>query len=231
MPGMGKRDDIEPTAAPGPQEHLTDETELWRRFTETRDPAIREELVRRNLEFAKRLARRYRGASESFDDLLQVASLALRQRRRPLRPRPRHPLQRLRLADDPRRAQTPLPRPRLDRAGAARPARPHGAGREGDHRADRETAALALDRRDRRAPGPGADRRARGARGQPQPPPALARPADQPRRLRGGAPRRTGSARRTRTSSWSRGGSPSTPRSPTSTSASGWSSACASSTT
>src|SRR5215212_3140374 len=74
---MGKGEDIEPAAAPGPQERLTDEAELWRRFTESRDPAIREELVRRNLEFAKRLARRYRGASESFDDLLQVASLAL----------------------------------------------------------------------------------------------------------------------------------------------------------
>jgi len=74
---MGNKDDIEAAAAPGPREHLTDEGELWRRFTATRDPAIREELVRRNLDFAKRLARRYRGASESFDDLLQVASLAL----------------------------------------------------------------------------------------------------------------------------------------------------------
>jgi len=33
--------------------------------------------VRRNLDFAKRLALRYRGASESFDDLLQVANLGL----------------------------------------------------------------------------------------------------------------------------------------------------------
>src|SRR3954449_1239568 len=74
---MRNREDIEPAAAPGPEEHLTDERELWRRFKATGDPAIREELVRRNLEFAKRLARRYRGASESFDDLLQVASLAL----------------------------------------------------------------------------------------------------------------------------------------------------------
>ena len=73
---MGNREDIEPAAAPGPEEHLADERELWRRFTRHRDPAIREELVRRNLAFAKRLARRYRGASESFDDLLQVASLA-----------------------------------------------------------------------------------------------------------------------------------------------------------
>jgi RNA polymerase sigma-B factor len=64
-------------ALPGPQEHLAGEAELWRRFVGTRDPRIREELVERNLPFAKRLARRYRGASESFDDLLQVASLAL----------------------------------------------------------------------------------------------------------------------------------------------------------
>jgi RNA polymerase sigma-B factor len=70
-------ENIDPATAPGPREHLTDEAELWRRFTRTRDPAIREELVNRNLGLAKRLARRYRGASESFDDLLQVASLAL----------------------------------------------------------------------------------------------------------------------------------------------------------
>src|ERR1700748_2243469 len=39
--------------------------------------AAREELVRRYLPFAKNLALRYRGASESFDDLLQVANLGL----------------------------------------------------------------------------------------------------------------------------------------------------------
>ena len=53
------------------------EAELWRKFAQDRDPAIREELVRRNMPFAKRLALRYRGASESFDDLLQVANLGL----------------------------------------------------------------------------------------------------------------------------------------------------------
>lgn len=62
-------------------DHATDglasESALWRHFTETRDPATREELVRRYLPFAKSLALRYRGASESFDDLLQVASLGL----------------------------------------------------------------------------------------------------------------------------------------------------------
>src|SRR6478752_9010652 len=74
---MGYEEDSQPGTTPGPGEHLADEAELWRRFSRNRDPAIREELVRRNLPFAKRLARRYRGASESFDDLLQVASLAL----------------------------------------------------------------------------------------------------------------------------------------------------------
>jgi RNA polymerase sigma-B factor len=74
---MGKTDEIEPVPGPGPDEQLAGERDLWRRFVRHRDPAIREELVRRNLPFAKRLARRYRGASESFDDLLQVASLAL----------------------------------------------------------------------------------------------------------------------------------------------------------
>jgi RNA polymerase sigma-B factor len=66
-----------PAPSPGARERLADERELWRRFARGRDAAIREELVRRNLPFAKRLALRYRGASESFDDLLQVANLGL----------------------------------------------------------------------------------------------------------------------------------------------------------
>ena len=74
---MGHDDDSGLPATPGPGEHLAGEAELWRRFVRDRDPATREELVSRNLPFAKRLARRYRGASESFDDLVQVASLAL----------------------------------------------------------------------------------------------------------------------------------------------------------
>ena len=63
--------------SPGPGEGLASERMLWARFVKDRDPAIREELVRRYLPFAKNLALRYRGASESFDDLLQVASLGL----------------------------------------------------------------------------------------------------------------------------------------------------------
>ena len=64
-------------STPGPAEGLASERLLWERFVKDRDPAIREELVRRYLPFAKNLALRYRGASESFDDLLQVASLGL----------------------------------------------------------------------------------------------------------------------------------------------------------
>jgi RNA polymerase sigma-B factor len=64
-------------SAGGPGDGLASERELWARFAASRDPTTREELVRRYLPFAKNLALRYRGASESFDDLLQVASLGL----------------------------------------------------------------------------------------------------------------------------------------------------------
>jgi RNA polymerase sigma-B factor len=77
MPAQRPGEEVEPAPSPGTGERLAGEAELWRRFASTRDPAIREELVRRNLPFAKRLALRYRGASESFDDLLQVANLGL----------------------------------------------------------------------------------------------------------------------------------------------------------
>jgi len=66
-----------PSTPPDTEAQLARDAELWRRFDRTRDPAIREELVRRYMPFAKRLALRYRGASESFDDLLQVANLGL----------------------------------------------------------------------------------------------------------------------------------------------------------
>jgi len=68
---------IQRDPSPGPGDGLTSERVLWARFAEHRDQATREELVRRYLPFAKNLALRYRGASESFDDLLQVASLGL----------------------------------------------------------------------------------------------------------------------------------------------------------
>ena len=56
---------------------LASENALWEQFSRTRDPHVREELVNRYISFAKGLAMRYRGASESADDLIQVASLGL----------------------------------------------------------------------------------------------------------------------------------------------------------
>ena len=53
------------------------ETELLRRYAETGDPALKEELVHRFLPLARSLALRYRGASEQLEDLIQVASLGL----------------------------------------------------------------------------------------------------------------------------------------------------------
>jgi RNA polymerase sigma-B factor len=67
----------DPTPAPTPGDGLASERELWRRLAKNHDAVSREELVRRYLPFAKNLALRYRGASESFDDLLQVANLGL----------------------------------------------------------------------------------------------------------------------------------------------------------
>jgi RNA polymerase sigma-B factor len=54
-----------------------DMTVLFVRWQEHRDPLAREELVERFLPLARKLARRYSGAREPFDDLLQVASLGL----------------------------------------------------------------------------------------------------------------------------------------------------------
>jgi RNA polymerase sigma-B factor len=51
--------------------------ELFVRWQQDRDPRAREELVQRFLPLARKLARRYSGAHEPFDDLLQVASLGL----------------------------------------------------------------------------------------------------------------------------------------------------------
>ncbi len=54
------------------------ETEaLFERWQRRQDPAARDELVERFLPLARKLARRYSGALEPFEDLLQVASLGL----------------------------------------------------------------------------------------------------------------------------------------------------------
>jgi RNA polymerase sigma-B factor len=53
------------------------ERELWRRFTKHRDQAARAELVHLYMPLARRMASRYAGVSEPYDDLFQVASLGL----------------------------------------------------------------------------------------------------------------------------------------------------------
>jgi RNA polymerase sigma-B factor len=54
-----------------------DNQELFLRWQQHGERAARDELVRRFLPLARKLARRYSGAREPFDDLLQVASLGL----------------------------------------------------------------------------------------------------------------------------------------------------------
>jgi len=53
------------------------EAGLWRRFAERRDLRARDELVQNYLPMARRLAARYAGVAEPFDDLVQVASVGL----------------------------------------------------------------------------------------------------------------------------------------------------------
>jgi RNA polymerase sigma-B factor len=62
---------------PGPREPGLETAELFRRWSRHRDRAARDELVKRFLPLARKLAHRYRGAHEPYDDLLQVASLGL----------------------------------------------------------------------------------------------------------------------------------------------------------
>lgn len=56
---------------------LISEEVLLRRYATTRDPQVKEELVRRFLPLARSLALRYRGTPEPLEDLIQVASLGL----------------------------------------------------------------------------------------------------------------------------------------------------------
>jgi RNA polymerase sigma-B factor len=50
---------------------------LFQRLRHTRDPEVRDILVRRFLPLARKLARRYYGGGESLEDLVQVANLGL----------------------------------------------------------------------------------------------------------------------------------------------------------
>jgi RNA polymerase sigma factor (sigma-70 family) len=61
----------------GSFEAKREEERLWRRFGAGRDPADRERLVELYMPLARRMAARYSGVSEPYEDLLQVASLGL----------------------------------------------------------------------------------------------------------------------------------------------------------
>jgi RNA polymerase sigma-B factor len=53
------------------------ERELWRRFGVARDPRARDALIALHMPLARRMAARYAGVAEPYDDLLQVASIGL----------------------------------------------------------------------------------------------------------------------------------------------------------
>jgi RNA polymerase sigma-B factor len=53
------------------------EQEMWRRLFVSRDQAARAQLVELYMPLARRIAGRYAGVSEPYEDLLQVASLGL----------------------------------------------------------------------------------------------------------------------------------------------------------
>jgi RNA polymerase sigma-B factor len=57
--------------------HPPAEATLWRRFTERRDLGARDAIVDAYMPLARRMASRYAGVSEPYDDLVQVASLGL----------------------------------------------------------------------------------------------------------------------------------------------------------
>jgi RNA polymerase sigma-B factor len=64
-------------SAHGPEPAKEDEDQLFAEYSRTRDPAVLEELVERFMPLAKKLAGRYGGGAEAYDDLLQVASIGL----------------------------------------------------------------------------------------------------------------------------------------------------------
>jgi RNA polymerase sigma-B factor len=69
---------IEPTVrARRPARDRRRETALFRRYCTTRDPSLREELVRNYLPLARTIARRYESRRVPIEDLMQVAAIGL----------------------------------------------------------------------------------------------------------------------------------------------------------
>jgi RNA polymerase sigma-B factor len=69
--------DMSQTPSPGMDEQLAAERPLLERYARDQSPMVREELVERFMPLARRLAARYAGGAEPFDDLVQVASVGL----------------------------------------------------------------------------------------------------------------------------------------------------------
>jgi RNA polymerase sigma-B factor len=77
--------DSSPTSTPGargrskPRDpaEVAHEAALLRRYAKDRDERVKEELCQRFMPLARSMALRYRGGTESLDDLVQVASLGL----------------------------------------------------------------------------------------------------------------------------------------------------------
>src|SRR5947209_18424356 len=69
---LGSQQTMESLAIP-----KTDSTQLFVRWQEHGDRRARDELIERFLPLARKLARRYAGPREPFEDLMQVASLGL----------------------------------------------------------------------------------------------------------------------------------------------------------
>ena len=141
---------------------------------------------------ARSLAVQYRHAREPLDDLMPGREPRAGQGRRPLRPRSRDRVHLLRRADDPRRAQAPLPRPHVDdprlaqRAGVDRARRDGQRGPAPGARALPERRRGRRGRRDERRGGDrGAAGRGRFAARQP-------RRADAARGATAGSPTRSG---------------------------------------
>src|SRR5918999_637463 len=81
--GLPRRDDQDDeggpapvTPAPVPPQDV-EEGRLLERWLKRGELTAREELVRRLISRARRIARRYEGMGESLDDLVQVASIGL----------------------------------------------------------------------------------------------------------------------------------------------------------
>ncbi len=76
-PAHGPKRQERPVPVSKPHAPQAEEQRLLERWLERRDRAARDELVRRLLPIARRLARRYNGLGDSFDDLVQVAAVGI----------------------------------------------------------------------------------------------------------------------------------------------------------